>query len=340
MKKFSTVVIFGGSGYIAGYTVNYLIEHDLSDLIVLVDIKQPRIEVWTDKVTKAFSDGQVKYIAGDVREAIQLDLDSVDLIVNYAAIHREPGHEAYEYFETNIKGAENVVTFAESVGCETIVFTSSIAPYGHANVARTEKSQVVPYSPYGSSKLTAEKIHEGWQRAASSQRKLMIVRPGVIFGPHEDGNVPRLRGALKKGLFCYVGNKEVRKSGGYVKELVNTVFWVYNWMEEHQQQTVLYNFSLPQPPTLEEYVETIQKVAGIKRWVPTLPFRLLLGISHVIQAVSTLVGINQPVHPDRIKKLKVDNMIIPEFLVDNGYPFLYDLESCLSDWKKDVPDEW
>ena len=335
-----SVVIFGGSGYIAGYTLNYLVEKGLAKKIYLVDIKPPRTEVWTIKTHSFYDQGRVIYINADVRHSIDLDIPLVDCIFNYAAIHREPGHEPEEYFETNIKGAEHVVDFAENVNCKTLIFTSSIAPYGHATVARTEQSQVVPYSPYGSSKLTAEKIHEGWQRAESVSRKLIVVRPGVIFGPHEDGNVPRLRNALKKGLFCYVGNKQVRKSGGYVKELVNSIFWVLKWMEQNKRHSVLYNFSLPKPPTLLEYVQAIQKVGGIKRWVPTLPYPLLLAVAHVLNAISKLFRFNQPVHPDRIKKLRVDNMIIPEFLVENGYSFAYDLESCLLDWKRDVPDEW
>jgi hypothetical protein len=36
----------------------------------------------------------------------------------------------------------------------------------------------------------------------------------------------------------------------------------------------------------------------------------------------------------------VNNLILPTFLVNNGYEFYYDLESSLLDWKKDVPDEW
>ena len=35
-----------------------------------------------------------------------------DVIFNFAAVHRTPGHEDHEYFETNIRGAENVVAFA------------------------------------------------------------------------------------------------------------------------------------------------------------------------------------------------------------------------------------
>lgn len=340
MKKIPTVVIFGGAGYIAGYTVNALLELPSIQQIVLVDIAQPRKEVWTQLSHEAFSNGRLTYIKGDVREPIGDVIDSADLIFNFAAIHREPGHEPYEYFETNIKGAENVVEFAERIGCERLLFTSSIAPYGHANIARTETSPVVPYSPYGSSKLVAEKLHEAWLSRDPERRQLITVRPGVIFGPHEDGNVPRLREALRKGIFCYVGNKGVCKSGGYVKELVDTFFWTMSWMSENEKNFVLYNFSLPTPPTLEEYVDTTKAVLGVHRFVPTLPFGALLATSHLVQAVASVFGVDQPIHPERVRKLKVDNQIIPQFLIDQGYPFKYSLSQSLEDWKRDVPDEW
>ena len=334
-----SVVIFGGSGYIAGYTLNYLVEHELAQKIYLIDIKSPRTEVWTTKTHSLYDQGRLIFINMDVRNPIDLDATGVDCIFNYAAIHREPGHEPAEYFETNIKGADHVVAFAEKTGCKQLIFTSSIAPYGHAEVARTEQSQVVPYSPYGSSKLVAEKIHEAW-RSRDAERYLVIVRPGVIYGPHEDGNVPRLKNALKRGLFCYVGNKSVRKSGGYVKELVSSIFWTMNWAHSRQQHSVLYNFSFPEPPELERYVDAIKTVGGYHKPVPVIPYALVIMISYVLLAISKPLGVSTPAHPERVKKLRVDNQIIPQFLIDESYPYKYDLVGSLEDWKSDTPDEW
>jgi len=337
--KGNVAVILGGSGYIAGYTLNYIVENELFDKIYLLDIKEPRKEVWTDKTNAYFSAGQIIFNIADVREALDIESPSVDCIFNYAAIHREPGHEPIEFFETNIKGAYNAVDLAERTNCNEIVFTSSIAPYGHSDIARTEDSQVVPYSPYGSSKLVAEKIHEGWADK-NDAHKLVIVRPGVIFGPHEDGNVPRLRDALKKGYFCYVGNKNVRKSGGYVKELVNSIFWVKLRLYEQESNRILYNFSFANPPTLQDYVQNSLSVLNLKRTVPTIPYQGVLALSYVISGLSTLLRIKQPIHPVRIKKLTIDNTIIPSYLIDNGYNFMYSLKDCMMDWKNDTPEEW
>lgn len=105
-----------------------------------------------------------------------------DVIFNFAAVHRTPGHEDHEYFETNILGAENVVAFAEKWNIKKIVFTSSIAPYGAAEELKKETTLPTPNTAYSISKLVAEKIHEKWQNGDAAHRQLTIVRPGVVFG--------------------------------------------------------------------------------------------------------------------------------------------------------------
>lgn len=49
----------------------------------------------------------------------------------------------------------------------------------------------MPNTPYGISKLVAEKIHEVWQ-AKDKSRELTIVRPGIVYGKGEHGNMTRL----------------------------------------------------------------------------------------------------------------------------------------------------
>ena len=54
------------------------------------------------------------------------------------------GHEDHEYFETNIRGAENVVAFAEKWNIKKIVFTSCIAPYGAVEELKKETTLTTP----------------------------------------------------------------------------------------------------------------------------------------------------------------------------------------------------
>lgn len=338
---FENCVLFGGTGFIGTHFARFLLAHNLAKTVILADIEPPNKPLWSSTAQKELSDPRVRYVPVDVCSSIShTDLpERADLILNFAAIHREPGHEAHEYFETNLKGAENICQWAETIGCKTIIFTSSISPYGPTEEEKNEASIPVPVTAYGASKLAAEKIHLAWQRGGSD-RRLVIVRPGVVFGPGEGGNVSRLVRSIIKGYFFYAGNQNTRKAGGYVKELCNAMMWVLEWQQTQQQSVTLFNFSVEPTPTLQEYVSAVCKVAQIQRSPLKVPYPLLLGVSYPIAQIAKIFGLNQPIDPVRIRKLVRSNNIVPDFLRTAGYPYQYTLEKALEDWKQEKPEDW
>ena len=332
-------VIFGGSGFIGSHFSQYLLENKFIDKIIVADILPLDTARTTSKYKYLVEQGFIEYMACDVRSEIKIDeIGDVSLIANFAAIHREPGHEPLEYFETNLKGAENVCDWADEVNCKNLIFTSSIAPYGPSETELTEKSIPVPVTPYGASKLVAETIHAAWQKQNMSEKKLVIVRPGVVFGAGEGGNVSRLVKATLKGYFLYMGNKNTRKAGVYVKELCNAMWWVL------ENQTIngkaLFNMSMNPGPTISEYVDTVCHVAGVKRFVPNVPWFSLYLASHVIAPIAGLLKINQPISPVRIKKLARSNNILPKFLEEHNYLYKYTFIEAMVDWKNDKGEDW
>jgi len=335
----NTAVLFGGSGFIGSHFSQFLLDNNIVQKIVVADIAALDKNRITASYESYVSQGKITFVNTDVRQAICLKTDDkVGLIANFAAIHREPGHEPVEYYETNLLGAENVCAWAEKVDCESIIFTSSIAPYGPSEKERDERSLPVPTTAYGSSKLAAEKIHQIWQTADKSNRKLVIVRPGVVFGAGEGGNVTRLVKATVNRYFFYMGNKNTRKAGTYVKELCNAMWWALN--EKAKNEPILFNMSMNPGPTIEEYVDTVCDVAEIKRFVPNVPFSLMYLASLVIDPVAKLVGIDQPISPVRMRKLVKSNNIIPQYLEDNLYDYQYSFKQALTDWRLDNKNDW
>ena len=230
-------IITGGTGFIGTHLTNLLRELNPDANIYNLDIVKPGTPNPVVKNYKpAVRDGetlQSEYVECDIRRPIEnmpFTPTPDDIIFNFAAVHRTPGHEDHEYFETNIRGAENVVAFAERHGIKQIVFTSSIAPYGPSEELKSEDTLPTPNSAYGISKLVAEKIHEGWQKGDAANRKLTIVRPGVVFGKGENGNFTRLYWAIKGHKFAYPGRKDTIKACIYVKELVRFIMYCV----EHQ----------------------------------------------------------------------------------------------------------
>jgi nucleoside-diphosphate-sugar epimerase len=341
MDTVGRTIIFGGTGFIGTHLTQHFLNENLSQKITLVDILPPRDESYCVRLQDGMRTGQVEFIQWDLRKPIPPSLLPVhaDLIFNLAAIHREPGHEAHEYFETNLNGAQNVCDYATAAGCSRMVFTSSISPYGPTEEPRDETSLPVPMTPYGGSKLVAEKMHMGWQ-AASPERKLLILRPGVVYGPGENGNVTRLVRSLVKGYFVYMGNRETRKAGGYVKELCRVTQFGIEHQDRSGESVTILNFSTNPPATMETFVDSIRKVLGARGTPIALPRFLLLGASYAIETVAGVARIRQPINPVRMRKLFRSTYIAPKRLVELGYTWKYTLEDAFVDWKKDRPEDF
>lgn len=337
-----TTVVFGGTGFIGAFFAQHILSAGLSDLVYLVDKESPEDKSIAYRRTQLRADPRVIYLHADVRHPLNdLKVDGdVMLVANFAAVHREPGHEDVEYYETNLLGAENVCKWTESRDCQAMVFTSSISPYGVSEAVRDEMSLPVPSTAYGGSKLVAEKIHRIWQAADDDQRRLVIVRPGVVFGPGEGGNVSRLIRAVIHRYFFYMGNQNTRKAGVYVKELCNAMVWVLASQSSRSERVSLFNMSMNPGPSIKEYVDAVCRVARINRWVLGVPYWLLLAASTAIDLFAKPLGIRHPFSPVRIRKLVRSNNILPTYLVSNNYPFMYNLDAALEDWRQSCPEEW
>lgn len=334
-------VIFGGSGFIGVFFAKQLLSSGDFQKIYLFDKEQVASKPFPYRARLVKDEPRIVEVNGDVRQPIAWQPEEkVALIANFAAVHREPGHEDFEYYETNLLGAENVCAWAEQVDCSEIIFTSSISPYGPSEQQKDERSLPVPITAYGGSKLVAEKIHQTWLAADKAQRHLVIVRPGVVFGPGEGGNVSRLVKAVLKRYFFYMGNRDTRKAGTYVKELCAAMWWVLQRQKSEGKHFSLFNMSMNPGPSIQEYVEAVCKVAGVQRTVPGIPYPLLLTAAYGIDLIARPLGIKHPFSPVRIRKLVRSNNIHPGYLVEQGYPYQYTLESALADWKADCTEEW
>lgn len=310
------VLLLGGDGYVGRYL-------------------QRASTVITEPVSADLHPSTPHVVFCDVRRELTEtlgDIEPPDWILLLAAVHREPGHELHEYYDTNVTGARNVARYAELIGCKNIFFMSSTSPYGSTDGPKDESSALYPESAYGMSKLAAELVLTDWFRQGDD-RRLVICRPGVIYGPGEPGNITRMIRAVRRGYFVFPGNRRVRKSYAYIEGLVESVDFTLSRRERY----VLYNYAERHTETLDGLVRAVQDEFDSHRPAPSVPRQLLVGAAFVLQAAT--YGRSQ-LHPTRVRKASIPTHIVPRWLLEHGFEFRYDFRTSLQHWRAAAPEDF
>jgi nucleoside-diphosphate-sugar epimerase len=150
---------------------------------------------------------------------------SFDIVISFAAEHRDDVTPKSQYDDVNVTGAENVCTVCTKLGIKKIIFTSSVAVYGFAPVGTDETGKINYFNDYGRTKWLAEEKYRNWLKS-DSENSLTIIRPTVIFGEQNRGNVYNLLRQIASGKFLMVGNGKNVKSMAYVENVA--AFIEYN----------------------------------------------------------------------------------------------------------------
>jgi nucleoside-diphosphate-sugar epimerase len=322
-------IVTGGSGYIGGFLIRSFLEKGAFDRIYNFDYRE-----------KDFGDPKVEFRQVDVRKPIRQDVGEFDpagsWIFNLAALCREPGSEPHEYFDTNTGGSETVTAYAESLGIENLFFTSTMSSYGRMKAPTPETSPQYPETAYGVSKAIGERIHAVWL-ARNPARRLVICRPGVIFGPGDDQNIHRMIKAVKKGYFLFPGDPGIVKAYGYVLGLVDSMQFV---MARKGERLIIYNYAEHPLLPLRGMVREINAVLGTRKPLLRIPMSLLVAAAYGLQLAAKLTGRTSHIHPVRVRKVAFPTNMQPQYLVDAGFEFRYPFPVALKDWKSKNPEQF
>ena len=304
----NTALVVGGSGFIGTNLTRRLSEMGWE--VDCLDMNHPRTRVRS-------------FFPADIREPLRsLGSAGYDAVFNLAAVHRTPGHDDHEYYETNVVGGGNVCEMIRRIEPRVVVFASSISVYGPTAEPLTEESEARPNHAYGWSKLMAERLHL-WSRPETTD--LRIVRPAVIFGPGEMGNFTRMARALDTRRFALPGRANTLKACGYVEGLIDSILWTMN----RSERVYIYNFSFPQQYSIYDIVRAFQATAGYDL-PPTMPEVLAKC------GIWTLDAIGMQHLVARIEKLRRSTNIVPHRLMSDGFVWKLDLNQALEEWKRYV----
>ena len=245
------VAIMGGSGFIGTQLTMALLDRGFDVRIGDLRRSERYPERWID--CDVCNDSQVSEIAA-----------GSDAIYLLAAQHRDNVVPASLYYRVNVGGMETVLGVVERLRIPRLVFTSSVAVYGFTNDSvATEETPFAPFNDYGHSKAQAEAVLERWWKAlggTQSGHAITVVRPTVVFGPGNRGNVFNLAQSVYAGRFVMIGNGRNRKSMAYVENVAAFLVEVLHFEAGYR----VFNYSDQPCYTMNQLVmELLHRVARL-----------------------------------------------------------------------------
>ena len=250
------ITIIGGSGFVgtrltkrliaAGHSVKIADKRKsvtYPELWVRCDIRNSGTETkeYPESLTDAASaPGKAEEAAKAMPMQSLIDvLKGSDVVINLAAEHRDDVTPKALYDDVNVHGSENVCNACTELGIKKIIFTSSVAVYGFAPIGTDESGEINYFNDYGRTKYLAEGKYREWLEKDSSN-SVVIIRPTVIFGEQNRGNVYNLLRQIAGGKFPMVGKGTNRKSMNYVENVA--AFIEYELSHDSEGGEHLYNY--------------------------------------------------------------------------------------------------
>lgn len=266
------VLVTGGAGYIGSHSVAQLRGRG-HGVLVLDRLDRQRQ-----------APGDVDYIVGDVAdsELVETILGSrrFDAIVHLAGDKsaedslRNPGR----YFRNNVNGTLVLLEAVARSGVPHFIFSSSCAVYGIPDTLPiTEDAAVRPTTPYGESKLFAERML-GWFRARYGLRYASL-RYFNAAGAAPDGSLGEdwtaatnlipivLRAASTGGTVRVFGTDYETPDGTAIRDYTHVVDLAHahlqalDYLTTHDEALVL-NLGTGQGSSVLEVIETARRVTG------------------------------------------------------------------------------
>ena len=227
-----------------------------------------------------------------------------DAIYHLAAAHRDDIFPVDEYYEVNGVGTDNVTKAATVNNIKKIIFTSTVAVYAMNSNHADETHEPAPFNDYGKSKLEAEQNLKNWA-SASSDNYVSIIRPVVVFGENNRGNVYNLIKQITGGKFLMIGAGKNKKSMAYVG---NIATFLHSRLASRENFEV-FNYADKPDFATKNLIAIIYQKLGQKAPTIALPYGLGMIAGYIFDGLTRVTRKTFPISSIRIQKFCADTTI-------------------------------
>jgi nucleoside-diphosphate-sugar epimerase len=232
------------------------------------------------------------------------EIPSIDVIIHLAGKAHDTKNQskAEEYFDINLGLTQKIVDyFLKSTATKFIFFSTVKAVADSVDEILTEVAIPSPQGPYGESKQAAEQyIISKFQTYCSELRtpnselkKVYILRPCMIHGPGNKGNLNLLYKVVKKGIPWPLGAYENNRSMVSIDNLT----WIIQQLIEKDIEPGIYNIADDEVISTNEIIQLMANSLDKKPRIWSFPKGMINGTA----SIGNLLHL--PLNQERLKKL-------------------------------------
>lgn len=209
-----------------------------------------------------------------------------------------------DYFDVNTKLTQNLFdAFLES-NCRNFIFFSSVkAVTDQTEDVVTEETVTNPKTAYGQSKLQAE--HYILSKALPQGRRVFIIRPSMIHGPGNKGNLNLLYQLVSRGIPWPLGAFHNQRS---FCSIDNVCYVVNQILEREDIPSGVYNLADDEILSTNELIELIAVSTNRKARILSIPKKLINTITKIGDVL------HLPLNTERLDKL-TENFVVSNLKV-------------------------
>lgn len=271
------ILVVGGAGYIGSHFVKELVK--TKELVVLDNLSTGHRKAVDEKAI--FIEGDL----GDPKVTQHLfETYEIEAVLHFAAFSLvgESVTNPMKYYENNVAATLSLLKVMHQNGIDKFIFSSTAATYGMTNVDMIDEQTLTnPINPYGRSKLMVEHILEDYAR--SYGLKYVVLRYFNAAGAYETGEIGEnhhpethlipiiLQQLLGERESVSVFGTDYDTSDGtcirdyiHVTDLANAHLLALEALLDGKVVTATYNLGNGNGYSVNEIIETCEKVAGLK----------------------------------------------------------------------------
>lgn len=307
------ITIIGGSGFVGSRLISLLKQTDAE--LLNIDKQQSKHYPELTRIANVL----------DERKLTEL-LSGTDVVVLLAAEHKDDVSPVSLYYDVNVGGMKNTLSAMEKNGVTSLLFTSSVAVYGLNKQNPSEDHVADPFNDYGLSKWQAECILQEWH-SAHPDWNINILRPTVIFGEGNRGNVYNLLRQIASGKFLMVGKGDNIKSMAYVGNIIAFMSYL---IDTRRKGYHVFNYIDKPDSTTNDLICHVGNVLG--KHIPAVHFPYWLGMlgGYCFDVLAKVTGKKLSVSSVRVKKFCAVTQFDATKMQNTGFKPPFTLEEGLT----------